>query len=262
MTPDVAAMAPNLFSAALMLAVAVAAFVFARMRLGPVWGAMAIGGVLWAVAIALKVAWALAFNTPVYVALTGSLPAGVGVWAFFIYVGLLTGVFECLLLYPVARYVDPVRRFDRERALGLGVGFGVTEAALLGLAAMASWLTVILAPASLPPETLAALGPIDWSVAPAAGVERATAIAVHVFSGYAILLAARTGAWRWLWAAFALKTGLDTVAVWGGIGYGLTSPAHVWTIEAILAVFGLIAVWGLLALLPRWPAVGAGETDA
>jgi uncharacterized membrane protein YhfC len=259
MTPDLVAMAPNIVSALGMLAVAIAVFVFARMRLGPVWGAMAIGGGLWVFAIALKVAWALSFNTPVYTALTGSLPAGVGAGAFFVYIGLLTGIFECLVVYLIALYVGPVRRLDREGALALGVGFGGTEAALLGIGALANWLVVIMAPASIPPEALAALGPIDWTIAPAAGVERATAIAVHVFSCTAILLAARTGAVRWLWVAFAMKTGLDTVAVWAGLGYGLTTAAHVWTVEAILAVFGLLSVWGLVVLVPRWPAEGAGE---
>lgn len=259
MAPDALAMAPNLVSAAPMLAIATAAFVLARVRLGPVWGAMAIGGGLWVAAIALKLVWALAFNTPIFEALTGNLPPGVGAWAFYVYVGALTGVFECLALYPVARYVGPVRRLDRNGALALGVGFGATEAALLGLAALANWLAVIVAPASLPPEALAVMGPIDWILAPAAGVERVTAIAVHAFCCFAILHAARTGALAWLWAAVALKTGLDTAAAWAGLGFGLTSAAHVWTAEAILAVFGVLAVWGLVVLVPRWPAEEAGQ---
>lgn len=253
MTPSVADYAPNIGSGVLMIAVAAAFVAAARLRLGRVWPAIAIGGGLWLLAVVLKVGWALLANSPIYLALTENL-GGAGIWLFYAYVGSLTGVFECLVVYLIVARVRFLRTLDANGALALGAGFGGLEAALLGLSALATTLVVVLYPEIVPAEALAQLGPIDWLLAPVGAVERVSAILAHVFTCAAIVFAARGGGLGWLWIAFVYKSALDAVAVWAQLGFGLDSAAKIWTVEAIVAAFGAVAVIGIVRLVRDWPS--------
>jgi hypothetical protein len=60
-----------------------------RRQLG--WGALALGASAWGVTVALKFAWAIPFNPPIYTAVNQALPS-LGVPLFALYVGALTGI--------------------------------------------------------------------------------------------------------------------------------------------------------------------------
>ncbi len=107
---------------------------------------------------------------------------------------------------------------------------------------VASLATAAIAPASLPAGTLAGLAPLNnplWGLAPI--VERYFTIWVHIGSCMLIFLAASRRVSGWMWLAFLFKTALDSCAAYGQL-VGISSLTFVWTLEAIVALFG-VAGW-------------------
>jgi uncharacterized membrane protein YhfC len=210
------------------------------------------GGVAWVVAVALKFAWALPVNPPVYQALTGSLPEGFGQFIFYIYVGALTGVFEVAVVWLFLRYT----RFGKvpwQKALAFGIGFGSLEALLLGFSSLVTLLTALLAPDQFTTEALAQLAltsNVLFGLAPI--VERAATILVHIFTSVLIFYEIQTHQPRWFWAAFVYKTALDSVAAFAQF-WGVNTLARIWTIEGIIILFGLFAWWGIRWVAVRYP---------
>jgi uncharacterized membrane protein YhfC len=218
------------------------------------------GGIAWIVAVALKFAWALPLNTPIYQALTGGLPAALGQFIFYIYVGSLTGVFEVALVWLFLRYT----RFGKvswEKALAFGIGFGALEALLLGLSSLSSSLAALLAPDQFPPEALAQLALANNALIGLAPiVERAATILVHTFSNVLLFYAVQTRQARWFWTAFLYKTALDSVAAFAQF-WGVNTIARIWTIESVIILFGLFAWWGTRWVAARYPQISRPEED-
>jgi uncharacterized membrane protein YhfC len=218
------------------------------------------GGIAWVVTVALKFVWALSFNAPIYQALTGGLPEAVGQFIFYIYVGSLTGVFEVALVWLFLRYT----RFGKvswEKALAFGIGFGALEALLLGLSSLSSSLTALLAPDQFPPDALAQLAlasNILFGLAPI--VERIATILVHIFCNVLLFYSVQTRQVRWFWAAFFYKSALDSVAAFAQF-WGVNTVARIWTIEAIVILFGLFAWWGTRWVAARYPQIPKPEED-
>jgi len=246
-------MTGNFVSISGMIVTALVFAIAARLRLGKVWMALLAGAALWAVAIALKFAWGATTNLAIATYLVGNLGA-TGGYVFYLYVGLLTGIFECGLIWLAARYLPWLRTLDGDQALALGYGFGAFEAFLIGIGALVPTLMSIYAPESLPAEVAAYIKPTDWAIVPAATVERIAVIFVHAFTTYAIVYAIRFQRPLFFWMAFAFKSAIDAIAAWGQLGFKLDSPAHVWALEAVVAVFGAVSVWGILMMRKRWPA--------
>ncbi len=255
-------MTANFLSIAGMLLTAIGFIAWSRLQLGKVWLALLIGGGLWIVAVALKFAWAIPINVHVYTGLRTALGVSVGDAVFFLYVGLLTGVFECGLLYLAVRFIPWLNRFDSNRALALGYGFGAIEALVIGLAALIPTLMVLYMPGTVSPTVAANVKPLDWAIMPAATVERIGTIFVHGFTTYLIVYAVLARQIRWFWVAFLFKSAIDVVAVWGQLSFGLGSAAHIWTLEAIVVAFAVVSVWGIVIFRRRWAEVETGGTSS
>jgi uncharacterized membrane protein YhfC len=221
---------------------------------------LVLGCIAWVVAVTFKFAWALPFNTPIYQALTGGLPAAFGQFIFYIYVGALTGVFEVALVWLFLRYT----RFGNvswAKALAFGIGFGALEALLLGLSSLSTSLTALLAPDQFPPDALAQLAlasNILFGLAPI--VERAATILVHIFSNVLLFYGVQTRQARWFWAAFFYKTALDSVAAFAQF-WGVNTLARIWTIEGVIILFGLFSWWGIRWVAARYPQISKPEED-
>jgi hypothetical protein len=54
-----------------------------------------------------------------------------------------------------------------------------------------------------------------------------------------------SGQARWLWVSFAYKSLLDTVAGFAQF-WGVETLPKIWTIEALILIFGFVAWWGIL----------------
>ncbi len=190
------------------------------------WTTLAVGAAVWLGSVASKVGWALPTNDLV----RRHLPAP----AYWIYIGLLTGVFEVGATLAVVR-ATRLRRADHREALTFGVGFGAIEAVLVGLAG------------------LVRTGPVTLVTAVAPPLERATALVFHVVTCALVVHGFRVGRpWRWFALAFGYKSAVDAVATWallaGGVGH---DDAKLAAFELSLAAFAIASVWALGSILGR-----------
>jgi uncharacterized membrane protein YhfC len=229
-----------------MIAVALGAVVYVSQR-APAWKYLGFGAAAWIVTVVLKFIWAGSFNGPLYQALGDALPETIGDLLFYLYVGLLTGIFEVGLTWLALRYTS-IGRVRWGRALAFSVGFGAVEAFILGLASLGNALIALNSPNLLPLSALegfAQASNLLYSLAPVS--ERFFTILIHVasnvllFYGVQIADTERSGA-RYVWYAFAFKTGIDAVAAFAQF-WGIDTLARLWTIEAIVILWGVAGYW-------------------
>ena len=248
-----------------MILVAVGFIVYAAVRrLG--WAYLGLGALAWIVTVALKFALAIPLNPGIFTALTGALPGAIGAGAFDLYVGLLTGLTEVLMVWLVMRY-SRLGHVDWNRALAFGIGFGAVEALVTGLGSLASVSAIMLAPQSVPPAVLAQLAMLNnplFAVAPI--VERFFTIWVHIFSNVLIFFGVAKSQSRWFWLAFAFKSLLDALASFGQTSGMTTTLGQIWILEAGVMLFGVLSWLGVRWVEQRYsstaeraPSVATGK---
>jgi uncharacterized membrane protein YhfC len=230
-----------------MLAVGVGAVAWWRRRAqAGIW--FGLGALAWAASVALKLGWAIPTHKLVEDALTRLFGPTLAAPIFWIYIGALTGLFECgFTRFLVSR--TRLVRADWRQAIAFGIGFGAIEAALLGLVVI---IWVLVTPAALQSSALqAARGGAAWLLLPI--VERVIAIAIHVYSSVLVLHAVRAGQRRCFWLAFAYKSAVDAIAAAAVLGWKAPdSPARHLALEAIMAGFAVGALVGLSRLKRRY----------
>jgi uncharacterized membrane protein YhfC len=213
------------------------------------WGALA-----WVISIVFKSYAALPTET-VMESVRAALPESFSEPVIWIYIGLLTGIFECGVTLFFA-YITPVRSQGWEGVVGFGLGFGAFEALLLGLISFILILLVWLVPDKLPPDLVqqALAGAQSTIAIPAPVLERINAIFLHALSCLLIVYAVQTREWKWILASFLYKTAIDSIAGYIHITYGLENltPQALWTFEVAILPFGIVGVWGLWKFRERY----------
>jgi hypothetical protein len=242
-----------------MMLVAVLVFVawwrISRVQLRWFWG----GAGLWTIAVALKIVSSLLTNELVLNSLKG-LPHPVYVGLGALYVGVQSSLFEMgftLLAVLIWRQLGR----DAGRAITIGVGAGVFEAFLLGVAALAGAITlsVVHGPqveqAVKSVEHTASVTPLLWLVGP---VERILAILCHASSRALILLGVTKKRLGLVFWGFLIFTLLDGVAG-GAYVAEVIGKVSTWWIELALAPFALVSIPVLVWCYRRWgePSDGA-----
>lgn len=214
-----------------------------------------IGGAVWAGSVALKFAWALPMNGVIHRALKALVGARLAEPLFWLYVGLLTGIFEVGATLAVVRFTR-LRRAAPAETIAFGVGFGATEAIVLGVLSIVPVALMILAPGILPHDAKEALtraysGPITAAAMVFPPLERASTIVFHVVSCALVVHGFRVGRpLAWFGVAFAYKSAVDAVAAWGIMSLGVTSSApKLAALEVGLAAFAVASGWALLYVL-------------
>lgn len=229
-----------------------------RRQLG--WGALALGALAWGVTVALKFAWAIPCNPPIYSAVHHTMPSLCDP-LFMVYVGALTGVFEVGLV-ALLLYATRLGKAAWPCALAFGIGFGAMEALFFGVVSLSSTLSSMLISMLHPPapEVAARLGNILWLTAPV--VERLAAIFIHTCANVLIFYAVKTRQARWFWLAFGCKTAVDAVAAAFVHIVGIDTLGRVWAFEAMMILVGLAGWLGLRWLAPRYRTLPLGEATA
>ncbi len=211
------------------------------------WRYAFLGGLFWLITVALKLAFASAVNQTIYNELLYGLGKIPGSLIFYLYVGALTGVFEVGLTYAVLR-VSKLGKADWAHALAFGAGFGVIEAFLLGISPLAAVIAALTSPDTLSVQVLHQLARLnDFLYAILPVWERFFTIWVHIFANVLLFYAVITRQKRWVWLSFGFKTLFDSVAAYAQIS-GITTLGFLWTIEAVVAAFGLAGWWGVTKL--------------
>lgn len=213
------------------------------------WRYLGLGALFWVLTVAVKFAFAIPINPLVYQALgvAGDRLFSPGNLAAYLYIGALTGIFEAGLAWFILSKIR-LGRAGWTQALVFGIGFGVIEALLLGLVGFGSALVSLLSPESLPVYTLGNLASnatLGMGLAPI--VERLSVILAHIFSCVLIFYAIASGESKWGWLAILYKTLLDTPAGFAAF-WGAGTIEKIWTLEAVIAIFGLVGLWGTLEI--------------
>ena len=223
----------------------------------------AIGGVFWAIAIAVKLLMDLTITAPLYASWQAIGPLGALV-LLGLYVGLRTGILECCVPFLSFR-MRSLRSISVDQATAVGVGFGATEAIVIAVPSLMQLITLMANPsilASLPPDQLQAVEAQlsqPTYIAAAAIAERAFTIPIHAFTTLFSFTAAVSSRWVPLLGAVLFKSALDgplplMQAYLGASGMGIL------LIEIFVAVMGLIALLGIIRQREK-RVVTAKETE-
>jgi hypothetical protein len=182
-----------------------------------------LGALAWIVGVLAKFAFALATSKAIKQGLEGAFGAS-GTIVFCAYVGLLTGVFECLSIFAFLRYSARSRDDD---GLAFGLGFAGIEAVLLSLACVAG--------GAVPPEVPA------WVSRLAPVVERIGTAPIHVLSVVLIARGIRLRRpWKGVLASATYKSLVDGVAAWAILVWSVTSSSTKWLrLETAVLAVGL-----------------------
>jgi len=168
--------------------------------------------------------------------------------------GLLTGLFECVI--PLLLILQTrLRRADFNGAVAFGLGFGGTEAFLMGTVALVQTMLLVVFPDHIPTGVRDALlrqfarssvATILLSI-----LERASALAAHCLASVLLIYAVRKRRQLWFWLSFAYKSLIDTFAAWAVLSWKMPgSTTKTAQFEAVVAIFALVA----LMALPRLKA--------
>lgn len=214
------------------------------------WGALA-----WIVGVTLKAVAAI-LTKPIITGIRDVLPRYFSEPLLWIYVGLLTGIFECGVTLGFA-FIRKIRTARWKEAVGFGLGFGAIEAFWLGLNVFVLVLLIILVPDKLPPklfQLVISKEKYSFLVIPAPVIERITAILIHAFSGLLIIYAVQFKAWRWFWVSFFYKSTVDAIAGFIHLTYGVENltTLGIWVVQLSFLPFGVVGIWGLWVFRHKW----------
>ena len=229
-----------------MILVAAGSVLFWRLRRRSPMSPFLLGAAAWVVSVGLKAGFAIACNRAVQGALDRQLGPAVAGPLFWLYVGLLTGVFECGFVLLLTRW-PRIGAYDFDRATAFGVGFGAVEALLLGLAGLGGVIAAMAAPDKMPKALMDGFA-LGHGVILAPILERLCAVVLHAFACALIILGARRRRWAFFWAAFAYKSLVDAVAAWSQLSFKIDTAAHLWIVEAIGFAFAIAGVVGRVRL--------------
>lgn len=155
---------------------------------------------------------------------------------------LTYGVCEELARWMSFR-IGPLRRHrDGDGAIAAGLGHGGTESIMFGLPYLVGTVALLVAPASLPPETLAQLRAASPWLFIGTGLDRLPAMAAHLVFALLIVLAYRRGA-GYLLLAIVAHAGLDFIMF--ALRDYAPMPVFIatWTTVGVAALLVAVRLW-------------------
>jgi uncharacterized membrane protein YhfC len=244
-----------------MMVVGAAAVLFWLRRTAASWAAFGLGALAWAVGVALKIGWAVPTNRFIQEGFQQFLPGWMASAMFCLYVGLLTGVFECGIAFLFVKRTR-LKAAEWNEAIAFGIGSGAVEAFLLGLLNFVGIAAAIVFWEVVPEEARTALatefGPGITAI-PIPVVERLTALLAHTFARVLIVYGVRVGRGRWFWLSFAYMTALDGFAAWGMLETQLTkSVSGLARFEAAVGIYAVVGLAGIALLRRRFASLEVG----
>ena len=207
------------------------------------------GGAVWAAAIILKLLldvtltprllWISSLGSTVFLTVMGA------------YVGIRTGLFECGLIY-ITFIKSELRNMSFDEAVAFGIGFGASEAILLGIQSLIQILMFTLNPELLYliPESQrriaeASLSMPTWVVA-APAIERTFTLFSHIFAALLISVSVAQSRPSFFLLSFAYKSLLDALVPYIQVTFKPNiSPIGAYEAEIWIIFMGSIALLGI-----------------
>jgi len=78
-------------------------------------------------------------------------------------------------------------------------------------------------------------------------IERFFTILIHIFSSILIFCSIKNKILSLFWLSFVYKTVIDAIAAWGQLSFNINILSHLWIIELIVIIYGIIGFYGI-----RW----------
>ena len=251
----------SLISGSGIVAVAVVAVIYWRRVSGLGWKWLWAGAGLWAVAVFVKVLYAMAVDRHVFDFLGRSHSYLALVVIGGLYVGVESSVCEIGFTWLAVRRWPQLGQ-NADRAIGVGVGAGAFEALLLGVGSLLSVLAALAGVQHTDVirdsfDQAAATTVLFWLVGPA---ERIIAVMCHASSRALVLLGAVHGNPRMIFSGFLLFTLLDSVAGAAQLS-GALGKISLWWIELAFLPCGLVSIPILKRCRSRWNMPDASQPD-
>jgi hypothetical protein len=194
------------------------------------WGILA-----WILTVAIKFAVAIPLNQPFARLLALTVPSDVGSRLYDAYIGFLTAITECGILYVAIRF-SSLRKYQFSHIIAFGIAFGAIEAILLGLR---YGLRIALAESSE-----VALVPAAFSSI----IERASTMPLHTLSCALIFFSIIARRPLLFWISFLAKGAVDGFASWliySHLTRNLLFKIILFSSYATMAGLSLIGLWWL-----------------
>jgi len=204
--------------------------------------AFLLGMLGWIVTVAIKFAIAIPFNQPFARFLAVSVSSGVGSRLFDAYIGFLTAITECGILYLAIRF-SSLKKYQFSQIIAFGIAFGAIEAILLGVR---YGLRIALADSAEIVDVPAAYSSI---------VERASTMPLHTLSCALIFFSVITKRSLLFWIAFFAKGAVDGFASWLIFSHptrDLLFQISLYGSYAVMAALSSIGLWWLNKHKDTW----------
>jgi uncharacterized membrane protein YhfC len=213
-----------------------------------------VGGVTWVAAIMVKIAMDLTVSFYIDLLLM-SLYSTLGlilVWGLIL--GLRSGFLECGFTYITASRLGEMKFSE---AVAFGIGFGATEAIVIGFDGLINVMTFILDPtflAALQPAEQAAVlqGFSNLAIIPAPIVERLFTLPVHIFSCLLLIYAIQARKSEYFIASFFYKSLLDVFVPWIRFSFNLADLQNLYLLDGLVMLFGSVGLIGSMLLAGKF----------
>ena len=245
-----------------MMVVGLLSVIYWKARKGVAMWWFLFGGMVWASAIAAKVAMDLTVSNTILRWLAERYGAAGLAIIWGLVVGLRTGYLECGFTY-FACIKSKLGKVDFPGAVAFGIGFGAAEAIVIGFFSFLNVLALIMVPGLiglLPPQVAQqlSLGP---AIIPAPIIERSFTLLAHVFSAVLIIYAVRTRRAEYFLASFFYKSSIDGLIPWLNQNLGTATLVGIYSIELIVVLYGTLGLFGTTFLKRRFgEQIGPGLT--
>jgi uncharacterized membrane protein YhfC len=204
------------------------------------------GAIFWGIAIGIKLLMDLTITAPINSYFVKNYPIIAALLIMSLYVGLRTGILESGIPYLAVKFTR-LSKMSFNDAVAMGVGFGGSEAILLGLLSLLSVGSYVLFPGLLdllPPESKALLlEQLTLKFIPLGIVERAFTLMCHVFAVVLAVYAVKLNDIKLLAVSIIYKTILD----------GMLPAFNHYIIPSgyggYLIVEGFVAIMGILGYI-------------
>ncbi len=211
------------------------------------WGALA-----WIVSVALKALGSYFITNKLIVFSRLHLPRFLSEPIIWIYVGIMTGIFECGITLAFC-FIKKIKETDFNGSVGFGIGFGGIESFIIGMISFISISLILLIPDRLPQEILDKISSSLYSpvLIPATIIERFSALFIHIFSCVLIILSVKRKRLGWFWLSFIYKSIVDGFAGYliftkGKESLSVVSQSYI--VELYFFLLALVGIFGLIKI--------------
>lgn len=225
-----------------MLLVAAISVMVCRFRAASKYRWLWIGAGLWTIAVVLKIVASVTTYASILAILEQSLPRPAYLVAGSLFVGVASAFFEIGLTLVAVLVWRELGQFA-SKAIGIGLGAGAFEAAVLGLSVLSTSLVVYLGVPGTEKvsEAVHATGASAFTLCLVPPIERTLAILCHTSSRALVLLGVAHRRWAMVLAGAAIFSFIDSVAGFAHLS-GALQTYSVWWTELAIAPAALISI--------------------